>query len=56
MEIVKEVATEMIANLQGVNLGLMRYSDNDEGNDEESGTGRHGHVPGVELTTTRARK
>jgi type IV pilus assembly protein PilY1 len=57
LEIVKEVATSMINTLQGVNLGLMRYSNNggdsrDPDDDEFEARGGMVTYPIRELTTT----
>ena len=60
LQIVKEVATDMINTLQGVNLGLMRYSNNggdsrDPDDDEFEARGGMVTYPVSELTTvTRA--
>ena len=56
LEIVQDVATEMIADLEDVNLGLMRYSVNDDGNDEEVGTRRHGYVSDFPADHDHARR
>ena len=52
LEIVQDVATEMIEDLEDVNLGLMRYSVNDNGNDEEVAQGGMVTYPISPLTTT----
>ena len=52
LDIVKEVARDMIENLENVNLGLMRYSNNENGNTENAARGGMVTYPITELTDT----
>jgi len=55
LEIVKKVATEMVQTLEGVNLGLMRYSVNADGDSEGAASGGMVTYPVSPLNdTTRA--
>jgi len=55
LNIVQDVAMQMVEELQGVNLGLMRYSVNADGNSEEVARGGMVTYPISPLTeTTRA--
>ena len=55
LDIVKDVAKNMIQTLNGVNLGLMRYSNNAGGDSDLAARGGMVTYPITELTTaTRA--